>query len=104
MLARMSASTGAVQWQTLTSTRGSMQPVRAGNTVWLKNEYVKPDNSVATRIMAFAATGTRTAPLRVIPLPQEMAAMNAGGFAVSGGTVVLQTWPSRLTGYRVPGT
>ena len=101
-LVRLAAGTGATQWsRTLGAYFGP--PVRGGNVVWLFNSYVAPDNVTRTRILGFAATGTRTAPLREIAISQS-------GFpqslAVGGGTLLHKTHIGgrALNGYRVPGS
>ena len=102
VVARLSASTGKVQWTT--GVGSSMDGlVRGGNTIWLINWYSN-GKAMAYRILGYSATATGHTPLRAIPMPDE-----DGGFpqslAIAGGTLFDQT-PGRgaLIGYRVPGT
>lgn len=102
-IARLSTSDGRIRW-TAPAGRYSLYPSRGGGTVWLINEYVTSDSKVRYRVLGFAASASGTAPLRALDLGSERAGLGAGGIAVSSGTVVVQTWPDYLTGYRVPGT
>lgn len=97
---RLKASTGAVE-RTISAGSYLGQAVRGGDTLWVLNEYYDAKGVDSWRILGFAATGTRTTPLRTIELPTEL-----GGFpqslAVGGGTLLQQNWvPAKLTGYRV---
>jgi outer membrane protein assembly factor BamB len=99
-IARLSASTGRIQWST-TIGRINAELVRAGNTVWLINEYVTSTGSVAQRIVAFSTTATGSAPLHTFPsqhgFPQSL--------AVASGSLLHQArGPSNLISYRIPGT
>lgn len=102
-VARLSAATGAVQWQT-TVGRTANGLVRAGTTVWLLNEYVSSSGAVAMRIVAFSTAATGAAPIRIIAVPQDEYGFPES-LAVAGGTLFNQTWATgHLVGYRVPGT
>ncbi len=102
VLARFSVATGTVQWMASAGTWLS-EPVRAGGTVWLRNEHRPGGGSEAYRLLAWSATGSGTSPLRSVALPADRQGVT-GGLAVSGGTVVTTTWPRYLDGFRVPGT
>ncbi len=70
--------------------------------VWVLNSYVGPDGVDRTRILGFAATGTRATPLREIPVPQYGRPQT---LAIGGGTLLHKTHiGAALTGYRVPGS
>ena len=94
VIERLAAGTGALQWSAPLDP-GAGQPVRAGNTVWLIAN--------AKSLVGFSATATGTKPLRVLTEPVDRQGA-LQGIAVSGGTVLVQSWPAYLTGYRVPGT
>ena len=105
MIARLSVSTGTVQWSASAGTWSSA-PVRAGGTVWVRNatrEY--RDRSVVEvyRLIAWPAAATGTAPLRTVALGPDRSGVH-GGLAVAGGTVVVTTEPRYVDGFRVPGT
>jgi hypothetical protein len=101
VITRLSASTGAQQWTTTIGTYDSA-PVRGGDVIWVVNEYRDATSfgGISDRILAFAATGSRTTPLRSIPAPQRgfPQSLSAGG-----GAVFDQTNVSPLVAYRVPG-
>lgn len=96
VLTRLSATTGAQQWTTSLGLYNT-PPVRGGNVIWVVNGYYE-SGAAGFRIVGFAATGTRTTPLRVITAPQY-------GFpqslAVGGGTLFDQTNVEPLVAYRV---
>ncbi|MGY1625354.1 PQQ-binding-like beta-propeller repeat protein [Geodermatophilus sp. SYSU D00965] len=101
VIARLSVATGAQQW---TTTLGdySTPVVRGGSVVWVVNEYRTSSGVLASRILGFAATGTRTSALVSIPARQN-------GFpqtlTIGGGTLFNKTnVPQTLVAYRVPGT
>jgi outer membrane protein assembly factor BamB len=103
VVSRLSARTGQVQWSASIGL-DALGLVRGGGTVWLFNEYVRTDGSVANRILGFSTTATRSAPLRVINLPDDDAGFPQS-LAIASGTLFQQTWGyAHLIGYRVPGT
>jgi hypothetical protein len=99
VVARLSASTGAVQWSATTGLSFD-QPVRAGNVLWVRNWYRQGDVT-EYRLLAYGASTTGTKPLRSIPGAGRSI---GGGVAVAGGTVIVQLWPGTLAGFRAPGT
>lgn len=102
VLARFSVATGAVQWTAKAGTWLS-EPVRAGGTVWVRNEHRPGGGPEVYRLLAWSATAGGTTPLRSVALPADRQGIT-GGLAVAGGTVVATTWPRYLDGFRVPET
>jgi outer membrane protein assembly factor BamB len=101
VLARLSASTGAQQW---VASAGDtyVSAVRAGSVVWVVNSYRTASGTRASRILGYAATGTRTSPVANIPATQRGVPQT---IVVGGGTLFNQTHiPAALVAYRVPGT
>ncbi|ROQ39697.1 putative pyrroloquinoline-quinone binding quinoprotein [Frondihabitans sp. PhB188] len=105
-IARLSASTGTVKWQTEVGDFAQGM-VRGGDVVWIVNEYGEFQNGTCVgdqyRLLAYSTTATATAPLAALPIdsayfyyPQTL--------AVASGTVFQSPNSSTLVGYRVPGT
>ncbi|NYJ07459.1 outer membrane protein assembly factor BamB family protein [Petropleomorpha daqingensis] len=101
-VARLSASTGNVQWSASTG-RYAQGLVRGGDTVWLNSEYVDTDTTVRQRILGFSTTATGSTPLRTIPLQQDLAGFPQT-LAIASGTLFQQLNANLLMGYRVFAT
>ncbi|MDH2442397.1 PQQ-binding-like beta-propeller repeat protein [Amnibacterium sp. CER49] len=102
-VARLSASTGHLQWTTSVGdfTTGL---VHGGSTIWLFNEYLNSSCVYAERILAYSAAATTATPLARLDLPSSY-----GGYpqtlAIADGTLFGQTWAGgRLVAYRIPNT
>ena len=101
VLVRLSAATGSQLW---TRTLGDYfgPPVRGGGVLWIFNSYVATDGRSRTRIVGFAASGSRTTPLCEIPVSQVGTPQS---IAIGGGTLLYKTHiAAQLIGFRVPGT
>lgn len=102
-VARLSSSTGKVQWSTTvgTTTTGL---IHAGSTIWLYDEYIDSSCAGANRVLAYSATATGSTPLRTIPLSAATSGYPQS-LALASGTLLRQTWaPATLIGYRVPNS
>jgi hypothetical protein len=99
-IVRLNASTGAVE-RTISTGSYLGQAVRGGDTLWVVSEYWNAQKVDSYRLLGFAASGTRTTPLKTIELPAELHGFPQS-LAIGGGTLFQQNWnPARLTGYRV---
>lgn len=102
-LARISAATGAVLWSAPAGGTVVGTPVRGGDVVWVLTAGPSTTTGQEYRLKAFAATGSNKAPLRTIVQPYGVGYSDQD-IAVAAGTVLVQSWPSTLTAYRIPGT
>jgi len=102
-VARLSASTGKVQWSTTvgTITNGL---IHAGSTIWLYDEYIDGSCTGANRVLAYSATATGSTPLKTIPLSADTSGYPQS-LALASGTLLRQTWgQAALIGYRIPNS
>jgi hypothetical protein len=100
-LVRISVATGAVQWAAQTLADPGT-PSRGGDAVWLIVNP-GPQGSGVRSVVAYSATARGTAPLFTYPMSVPQRGFY-GGVAISGGTVVAQSWFGSMLGFRIPGT
>jgi outer membrane protein assembly factor BamB len=102
-IARLSASTGKVQWATTVGTNATGL-IHGGSTIWLYDEYINGSCVGANRVLAYSATATGSTPLRSIPLSADTSGFPQS-LALASGTLFRQTWgQAALIGYRVPNS
>ncbi len=102
-VARFSAATGALLWSAPAGTYVVGPPVRGGDVLWVLTAGPATTAGQEYRLKAFAATGSNKSPLRTILQPYGVGNADQD-LAVGAGTVFVQSWPSTLSAYRVPGT
>lgn len=100
-VARLSASTGKVQWHVAVGsfTQGL---IRGADAVWVLNEYRTSSCVDSYRILGYSTATTHTTPSASMVLPRRYFGFPQT-LAVASGTL-FETFQSTLIGYRVPGS